>query len=105
MQALLDQAQISRRPKPKPIAADKGDTGRPVRQLLRRRGIGAVIPRLKTERKQGVRFDRESYKAFNVVERSINKLKHFRGIATRYDKRSETFHSLNTLAAIVLFAL
>lgn len=104
-QPLLDQGRIGRKRKPQRIVADKGYTGRPVRRLLRRRGIGAVIPRFATERKRGVRFDREAYKARNVVERSISKLKHFRGIATRYDKRQATFHSLITLAAIVLFWL
>lgn len=105
VQPLLDGGQIGRKRTPKRIAADKGYTGRPVRRLLRRRGIGAVIPRFRSERKQGVRFDRQAYKARNVVERTISKLKHFRGIATRYDKHQSTFHSLITLAAIVLFWL
>lgn len=102
---MLDQGQIGRRRKPRRLAGDKGYTGRPVRQLLRRRGIGAVIPRFATERKQGAPFDQEAYKARNVVERTINRLKQYRGIATRYDKLACTFNAGITIVAIVLFWL
>lgn len=105
MQSLLDQGQIGRRRKPHRIAADKGYTGRPVRQLLRRRKIGTVIPRFSSERKQGVRFDRVAYRSRNVVERSINRLKHYRGIATRYDKLTRMFNAGITVVAMVQFWL
>jgi transposase len=105
VQSLLDQGQIGRRRKPKRVAADKGYTGRPVRGLLRRRKIGAVIPRFSTERRRGVRFDREAYKLRNVVERSINRLKQYRGIATRYDKLAWMFHAGITVVALVQFWL
>src|SRR4051794_12922173 len=36
-------------------------------------------------------FDREAYRRRNLVERLINKLKHFRRVATRYEKRAENF--------------
>ena len=35
-------------------------------------------------------FNRRLYRKRNIVERFFNKLKHFRAIATRYDKRDET---------------
>lgn len=87
--------------RPKRIAGDKGYTGRPVRQALRRRGIGAVIPRLRTEPRRGVRFDRAAYRKRNQVERTINRFKQCRAIATRYEKLQETFHALITIAAIL----
>ena len=105
MQALLDQGQIGRRRRPRRIVADKGYTGRPVRQLLHRRKIAAVIPRFSTERTRGVRFDRAAYRHRNVVERSINRLKQYRGIATRYDKLARIFNAGITLVAIVQFWL
>jgi transposase len=70
---------------------------------LRRRGIGAVIPRLRTESRRGVRFDRAAYRERNVVERTINRLKQHRAIATRYEKLEETFHALLTIACILLW--
>jgi transposase len=102
---LLDQGRIGRRRKPRRLAGDKGYTGRPVRQVLRRRHIGAVIPRFCTEGKRGVRFDRTAYRVRNVVERTINQLKQYRGIATRYDKLAAMFSAGITVVAMVLFWL
>ncbi|MBA8841022.1 transposase [Ochrobactrum sp. RH2CCR150] len=40
------------------------------------------------------------YKQRNAVERFFNKLKHFRAIATRYDKRGDNFLASIQLASI-----
>ena len=85
------------------MAGDKGYTGHKIRSYLRRRGIGAVIPRLTNEPTRGVRFDRAAYRARNAVERCINRFKQYRALATRYEKLQETFHAVLTLAAIKLW--
>jgi len=74
-----------------------------VRSYLRRRGIRAVIPRRANESRRGVRFAREAYRARNVVERTINRLKQYRAIATRYEKLQETYHALLVIACILLW--
>jgi transposase len=84
-------------------AGDKGYTGRPVRRYLRRRGIGAVIARFHTEPRRGVRFDRAAYRERNRVERTINRLKQFRALATRYEKREDSFYALLAIAVILLW--
>lgn len=81
MAALLEGGAVARpgggRPRLRPdrVAGDKGYTGRRVRGYLRRRGMRAVIPRLRTEPRRGVRFDRAAYRERNRVERTINRLK------------------------------
>jgi transposase len=106
--ALMEQGAVTRprgraRLRPDRAVGDKGYTGRPVRTYLRRRGIGAVIPRRQTESRRGVRFDRAAYRERNRVERLINRLKQYRAIATRYDKLAATYHATITIAALILW--
>jgi transposase len=108
VEVLLDHGAVFRkqgRPRlgPERIAGDKGYTGRHIRAELRRRKIGAVIPRLRHEPRRGVRFDRPAYRRRNAIERTIRRLKEFRAIATRYEKRADHFHALLTIACIRLW--
>ena len=50
----------------------------------------AVIPP-RSNRLNPPGYDREKYKGRNKVERLFNRLKHFRAVATRYDKLSHMF--------------
>ena len=68
------------------VAGDRGYSSPMVRRYLRRRGIGAVIPTRRDQRRSP-RFDRAAYRRRNVVEWLINRLKQFRRLATRYEKR------------------
>ncbi len=49
-------------------------------------------------------FDREAYKHRNVVERCFNRLKQWRGIATRYDKTVQSYEAAVTLASLLMWA-
>jgi len=88
--------------RPDRVAGDKGYSSKKIRRYLRRRGIGIVIPRQKGERRRG-RFDKVAYRKRNVVERLVNRLKQFRRIATRYEKRAVHYLGMLTIAAIVLW--
>lgn len=88
--------------RPRRLVGDKGYSARTVRQALRQRGIGAVIPRKVNERRSP-RFDRAAYRERNRVERLINRLKQCRRIATRYEKRAANYHAMLTIAAILLW--
>ncbi|MFF8180983.1 IS5 family transposase, partial [Streptomyces griseus] len=98
------------RTRPDRIVADKGYSARAFRSYLRRRGIKATIPertdqlagrRRRRERPCG--FDRASYRRRNVVERCFHRLKQWRGIATRYDKRPDRYLAAITLASTLIW--
>lgn len=65
------------------------------------RGIEVVIPR-KKNRLQPRPYDQVLYQARHLIENFFAKLKQFRGIATRYDKRSLNFLGGIYLAASVI---
>lgn len=102
----------SGRPRTRPgrVLADKAYSSRAIRAHLRKRGIAATIPEPADQQKHRARrgakggrppaFDAEAYKQRNVVERAINKLKGFRGVATRYDKRDFVFRGTIDVASI-----
>jgi transposase len=90
------------RVRPDRVVGDRGYTGRPIRAYCRRRGIRYTIPRLRTERPQR-RFDRAAYRERNRVERLVGRLKQFRRVATRYEKRAVHFLAMVTIAACLLW--
>lgn len=89
------------RTRPGAVAADKAYSSRANRTYLRKRHIKAVIPEKKDQSanrtKKGsrggrpIRHDADLYKERNTVERLINRLKDWRGIATRCDKTPESY--------------
>jgi transposase len=89
------------RTRPDAVAADKAYSSRGNRAYLRKRHIKVVIPEKKDQvanrKKKGgrggrpVSHDADVYKDRNTVERLINRLKAWRGIATRYDKTPESY--------------
>jgi transposase len=48
-------------------------------------------------------FDRLIYARRNVVERCINRLKQWRGLATRYEKRAANYRAMVVIASIVIW--
>ena len=50
-----------------------------------------------------MRFDAQRYRGRNVVERCINQLKQWRGVATRYDKRALNYRATVTIAALMIW--
>ena len=88
---------------PKRLVADKGYTDRVFRKYLHLRNIRCTIPHRKNEHHKGA-FNKQIYRKRNIVERLINRLKQFRRIATRYEKRAANFSAMITLASIFLFS-
>jgi transposase len=68
---------------------------------LARRKITPVIPP-KANRKVQRACDHALYRERNLIERFFNKLKHFRAIATRYDKLARNLLAGVQLAAVII---
>jgi transposase len=63
--------------------------------------VEAVIPS-KSNQKQPREFDRDKYRWRHLIENFFAKLKQYRGIATRYDKRACTFlGAIHWVAAVI----
>ena len=88
--------------RPKRVAADKGYSSRSIRQACRRRGIRITIPRKANECRSGP-FDRALYRLRHRVENLIARCKQFRSLATRYDKRGESYRALWVIAFVILW--
>lgn len=81
------------------ILGDKGYDSDAVIALIEGRGMLAVIP-AKSNRKNPRDLDVELYKERNQVERFFNRLKQYRGLATRYEKTKTSFLALVQLACV-----
>lgn len=114
--AVLDAIRVPRagrgRPRKRPsrLIADKGYSYPTCRDLLRRRRIPHTIPERddQRERREGrpgrkPDFDKETYRRRNVVERCVSKLKQWRAIATRYDKRAANYRAGVVVASLMIW--
>lgn len=101
------------RTRPTSVLGDKAYSSRANRDHLRGRGIAAVIPQpsdqiahRKRRGSAGGRppaFDATTYKDRNVIERSFNDHKQWRGLATRYDKLARVYRGGVVLRAITIW--
>ncbi|MEY9945689.1 transposase [Kitasatospora sp. GAS1066B] len=101
------------RTRPDAVAGDKAYSSKANRAYLRKRGIRAVIPekgdQAANRKKKGSRGgrpvsqDAELYKERNTVERCFQKLKTWRGVATRYDKSQESFEAALHLRGSIMW--
>ena len=83
------------------VIADKGYDSNDFRQSIVESGAQPVIPP-RSNRKSVIHYDRHLYKERNLIERTFNKLKHYRKIATRYDKKAINFMGYILLGSILL---
>ena len=108
LEAVLDRGAVRRpgrgrpRLRPRRLAGDKGYSSPTARRRIRRRGITPIIP-TKSNEPRDPPFDREAYRLRNRVERLINRLKQFRRIATRYEKRAVNYLAMLTIGMALLW--
>ena len=72
------------------LIADRGYDARAILDQIAAIGGRPHIPTCR-DRKVQRSVDRQLYRQRNLIERFFNKLKHFRAVATRYDKRADNY--------------
>jgi transposase len=116
LEAVLDGIRVPRlgrgRPRTRPdhLLADRGYSYPRCRWALRQRGIPHTIPERRDQRQQRaarpgrpLQFDADRYQRRNVVERCVNRLKQWRCVATRYDKRAVNYRASVVIASLLLW--
>lgn len=113
---VLDAIRVPRecrgRPRKRPdhLLADRGYGKGLYRRMLRARHIPHTIPersdhRQRRARRAGrpLRFDADLYAKRNVVERCVGRLKQWRGVATRYEKRALNYKAMVVIASLMIW--
>ncbi|MER5974568.1 IS5 family transposase [Streptomyces sp. NPDC002055] len=116
---VLDRIRVARaggrhpRTRPDHLCADRAYSSRRIRRYLRRRQIKHAIPeptnQLANRQRRGsaggrpTGFDKEIYRRRNEAERTMNAIKGFRAVATRYEERAYVFHGSVLVTALRLW--
>ena len=85
----------------KKVLADKAFYSEEIRKYISQEKAAACIPDMSNAAHRHD-FDKELYKARNIIERFFQRIKTFRHIATRYDKLSYCFLNFIFLAAVII---
>lgn len=84
--------------------ADKGYDSSSFAEIIAQREAAVVIPS-RANAKEARSIDENLYKDRNKIERFFNRIKHYRRIATRYDKTATSFMAFINLAAAMTLLL
>nr|ART37463.1 E219 [uncultured bacterium] len=81
------------------VLADRDYDADRIRTLIEDQGATPNFPP-KSNRRWKPCFSKRLYRERNLIERFFSKLKHFRRVATRYDKLAENFLAMIQLASM-----
>ena len=99
-QAISLLERMTERMWPAAVAGDKGYSSADLRNWLGHREIEAVIP-YRADEMGAHDYDRALYRERPVIEQTINRLKRFRRVATRFETLDATYLAMVTLAMIL----
>jgi transposase len=107
LEALLESITLKL---PEHLLADRSYSHESCRELLEEKGIIHTIPERRDQRERRERrgedppsFDADLYRKRNVVERCVGRLKQWRGVATRYEKRAVNYRAMVVVASLVIW--
>ena len=84
------------------ILADRGYDSKEIVDFIESRQVCAVMPQ-RRNKKQCRIYNRHIYKERHLIECLFNKIKHFRRVATRYEKLADSFRAMVLLAFIIVW--
>ena len=93
---------IAKLPTALTIVVDKGYDSEAIREQIEEQGSTAVMPRKRTSVKGNVDLDRGLYRNRHLVENAFARLKHYRAVASRFDKLKRNYESVVAMACAVL---
>jgi len=85
------------------VVADKGYDSESIRELIRQKKATPVIPRKQNSKVGNADIDWGLYKYRHLVENAFARLKHYRAIATRYDKLERNYASTVALGCCMIW--
>ncbi len=94
---------IAKLPSSDYVIADKGYDSESIREIIRNKKAIPVIPRKKNSKTGNSDMDWCLYKCRHLIENVFARLKHYRAIATRYDKLERNYASTLALACCLIW--
>jgi transposase len=83
------------------VVADKAYDSKALRDAIKNMRAKVVIP-ARANRREIIRWSKAIYRHRNLVERFFCRIKHYRRIATRYEKLAERFISFISLVGAIV---
>ncbi len=102
--AVMAEELLENLPQAGNVIADKGYDDDKIRETTKNNGGNPVIPRRSNSSKKNESFCKEAYKLRHKVENLFARLKHFRSIATRYEKLKRNYEGMLLLGCIVVWS-
>jgi transposase len=84
------------------LIAEKGYDAEHIRICAKNKNMTPIIPLRSNSKRSNKEFDKYLYKLRHLVENAFARLKHFRAIATRFDKLARNYKSMIRIACIFI---
>ncbi|MFD1439332.1 IS5 family transposase [Acinetobacter terrae] len=85
------------------LIADKGYDAEPIRIFIKNKNMIPIIPMRSNSKRLNKEFDKYLYRLRHLVENAFARLKHFRAIATRFDKLARNYQSMIYIACMFIW--
>ena len=85
------------------LIADKGYDAETIRRLIKNKKMILIIPMRSNSKRLNKEFDKHLYRLRHLIENTFVRLKHFRAIATWFDKVARNYQSMIYIACMFIW--